>query len=194
MEYETHEEATAALNATHEQTLDGQQIWVEFSGQAAGGYKPQSGGDGVTTLFVGNLAFQTHRDTVEQFFGAYAAVKDVRIAIGEDERPRGFAHVEFETAEDCAKAHSSAAGKSIDGRQIRLDFSQSKPGRGGGGPRGRGGARGGGFGGGRGFGGGGGRGFGGGGFGGGRGGGFGGRGGSRGGPGKPSVVFGAGQS
>lgn len=173
MEYETHEEATAALNGTSEQTLDGQQIWVEFSGQAAGGYKPSQGGDGVTTLFVGNLAFQTHKETVEQFFGAYAAVRDVRIAMGEDERPRGFAHVEFATAEDCAKAHSACAGKSIDGRQIRLDFSNSKPGRGGGGPRGRGGARGG--------------------RGGDRGGRGGARGGARGGPGKPQMVFGQGQ-
>jgi len=95
------------------------------------------------------------------------------IAIGEDERPRGFAHVEFVTAEDCAKAHSACAGKSIDGRQIRLDFSNSKPGRGGGGPRGRGGARGG--------------------RGGDRGGRGGGRGGARGGPSKPQMVFGQGQ-
>lgn len=43
-------------------------------------------------------------------------MKDVRIAIGEDERPRGFAHVEFMTADDCSKAHSSCAGLSIDGR------------------------------------------------------------------------------
>jgi len=188
VEYETHENAATALAGTHETTLDGQQIWVEFSGQAAGGYiKPSQGEDGVTTLFVGNLSFNTPKEAVEQFFGAYAAVRDVRIAIGEDERPRGFAHVEFNTVEDCAKAHSACAGQSIDGREIRLDFSNSKPGRGGGG--GRGGGRGFG-GGGRGFGGrggdrGGGRGF--------RGGDRGGRGGSRGGPSRPSMAFGQGQ-
>ena len=109
--------------------------------------------------------------------------------MGEDGRPRGFAHVEFETHE-MAKEAMKLAGKSLDGREVRLDLSQSKKreggfggGRGGGfgGERGGsfgGGGRGGGFGGGRGGGFGGGRG----GDRGGRGGGFGGRGGSRGAP------------
>jgi len=109
--------------------------------------------------------------------------------MGEDGRPRGFAHVEFETHE-MAKEAMKLAGKSLDGREVRLDLSQSKKreggfggGRGGGFGGGRGGSfggggRGGGFGGGRGGGFGGGRG----GDRGGRGGGFGGRGGSRGAP------------
>lgn len=61
VEFETHEQAKTALENTNEKALDGRTIWVEFSGQAAGGYKPgQGGGDGqVTTLFVGNLAFST---------------------------------------------------------------------------------------------------------------------------------------
>lgn len=89
IEFETHEQAKTALENTNEKALDGRTIWVEFSGQAAGGYKPGQGGDGqVTTLFVGNLAFQTQRETVDHFFGAVAAVKDVRIAMGEDERDR----------------------------------------------------------------------------------------------------------
>ena len=101
--------------------------------------------------------------------------------MGEDGRPRGFCHVEFEDPAHAADA-MKFNGEEIDGRAVRLDLSQS---RGGGGGRGGfGGGRGGGFGGGRGGGFGGGRG---GGFGGGRGGGFGGgrgggfRGGDRGG-------------
>lgn len=125
VEFETHEQAKAALDKTNEETVDGQQIWVEFSRQSAGGYKPQ--GDGpVTTLFVGNLSFRTEQEAVEQFFGAAAAVKAVRIAMGEDGRPRGFAHVEFMTAEGCAKAHQELAGRPLDGRVPRLDFSASR--------------------------------------------------------------------
>lgn len=104
--------------------------------------------------------------------------------MGEDERPRGFAHVEFATVDDCKKAHAECAGQYIDNRAIRLDFSTSKPGRGGGG---FGGNRGGNARGGRGRGGD--RGFGN--RGGGRGGGP--RGGSRGGPSRPSMPFGQGQ-
>ena len=64
--------------------------------------------------------------------------------MGEDGRPRGFAHVEFETHE-MAKEAMKMAGKSLDGREVRLDLSQSKKREGG-----FGGGRGGGFGGGRG--------------------------------------------
>jgi nucleolin len=189
VEYTEHAAAVKALAACNEANLDGRQIWVEFSGQAAGGYKPQGeSGDEPTTLFVGNLGFRTTRETIEYFFSQTCSVKEVRIALGEDERPRGFAHVEFNNHDDAKKA-LSLAGQMLDGREIRLDLSASK--RSGGGDRGgRGGGRGfgdrGGRGGGRGFGDRGGRGggFGGGrGFGdrGGRGGGFGGDRGGRGG-------------
>jgi nucleolin len=89
----------------------------------------------------------------------------------ETQRPKGFAHVEFETAEGAQEA-LKLNGQELDGRGLRLDLSSSS----GGGSRGGRGGFGGGRGGRGGFGG-----FGGGGFGGGRGGDRGGRGGFRGG-------------
>ena len=172
IEFDNHASARKAQQGTNEQTLDGRTIWVEFSGQAAGGYKPQGeGGEDVTTVFVGNLGFRTEQWAIEEFFKGCGTINGVRIALGEDERPRGFAHVEFSTNAEALEAMKRAGGE-IDGRAVRLDLSQTRS-RGGGG--GRGGGRGGGFGGGRG-----------GGFGGGRGGGRGfgdrgGRGGGRGG-------------
>jgi RNA recognition motif-containing protein len=60
VEYESHENTLKALAATNETSLDGRTIWVEFSGQAAGGYKRNSANSGeVTTLFVGNMSFRT---------------------------------------------------------------------------------------------------------------------------------------
>lgn len=184
VEYESHANARKAQKGTNEQVLDGRTIWVEFSGQAAGGYQPQAGaaagGEDVTTIFVGNLGFRTEQWALEEFFGQCGTIKAVRIALGEDERPRGFAHVEFSTNAEALEA-MKLAGQEIDGRAIRLDLSATRS-RGGGDRGGRGGGRGfgdrGGRGGGRGFGDRGGRG---GGFGGGRGGDRGGRGGSFGG-------------
>lgn len=57
IEYEAHENAKTALDNTNQKDLDGRTIWVEFSGQGAGGYQPNAGGGEVTTLFVGNLGF-----------------------------------------------------------------------------------------------------------------------------------------
>jgi len=194
IEFSDHASARKALNGTNQKDLDGRTIWVEFSGQAAGGYKPQGGDGEANTVFVGNLGFRTEQWSIEEFFKSAGTVTQVRIAMDEDGRPRGFAHVEFGSGAE-ATAAMALAGQELDGRAVRLDLSQSRRGGGGGRGGGRGfgdrGGRGGGFGGGRGFGDRGGRGGGcgggrggGRGFGdrGGRGGGFGGRGGSRGAP------------
>jgi len=128
----------------------------------------------VTTVFVGNLGFRTEQWALEEFFKGCGTINAVRIALGEDERPRGFAHVEFSSNAEAVEA-MKLAGQELDGRAVRLDLSATRS-RGGGG--GRGGGRGGGFGGGRG----GGRGF----------GDRGGRGGSF--PPRPRMAFGQGNS
>jgi len=162
IEYADHATARKAQQETNQKELDGRSIWVEFSGQAAGGYQAgATGGGEATTIFVGNLGFRTEQWAIEEFFKGCGQIQGVRIAMGEDGRPRGFAHVEFATNAE-AQEGMKLAGQEIDGRVVRLDLSVSrKPGGGGRG----------GFGGGRG----------GGGFGGGRGGGFGGDRGGRGG-------------
>lgn len=115
-----------------------------------------------STLFVGNLSFDVTEDTVWSFFNDYG-VKHVRLPTDRDTgRPKGFGYVEFDDVDGAKKAFEAANGAEIEGRSIRLDYSQPRDssggGRGGGfGDRGgRGGGRGfgdrGGRGGGRGFG------------------------------------------
>lgn len=153
VEYSEHKQAYKALKAENGNALDGREMWVEFSGNAAN--KGQSNADGSepNTLFVGNLGFRTTEETIRYFFGDYGEINQVRIAMNEEGRSRGFGHVEFADPAMAKKA-LELNGQNLDGRDCRLDLSASKPR-----PQG-------GFGGGRG-----------GGFGGGRGGGFGGRGG-----------------
>jgi len=105
------------------------------------------------TLFVGNLSFDVTEDTVWSFFGDYG-VKNVRLPTDRDTgRPKGFGYVEFEDIDGAKKAFEATNGADIEGRSIRLDYSQPRDSSGGGG---RGGGRGfgdrGGRGGGRGFG------------------------------------------
>ena len=104
-----------------------------------------------STLFVGNLNFDVSEDTVWAFFGDYG-VKSVRLPTDRDTgRPKGFGYVEFEDIDGAKKAFEASNGAEIEGRSIRLDYSQPRDSSGG-----RGGARGfgnqGGRGGGRGFG------------------------------------------
>lgn len=171
IEYSKAAEAKKAIDQENQAEFDGRNLKVNLSGDKPaprgeyGAPRGGAGGEGgdSTTLFVGNLGFRTTQQSLGEYFSSCGDVKDVRIAMGEDGKPKGFAHIEFETP-DAAKKAVELNGQELDGRALRLDISHPSGG-------GRGGGRGGGFGGGRGGGFGGGRG---GGFGGGRGGGFGG--------------------
>jgi RNA recognition motif-containing protein len=113
-------------------------------------------------LYVGNLAFQTTSEELQQLFAQAGTVESASVV--EDRmtgRSRGFAFVEMSTPEEATAAIDQFNGKEVGGRALKVNEAKPRENRTGGG------------GGGRGFGGGGGRG----GFGGNRGGG-GGRGGN----------------
>jgi RNA recognition motif-containing protein len=126
-------------------------------------------------LYVGNLAFSTSEDILQQAFEAHGEVTDVKVVLDRDTgRSRGFGFVTMGDDESAQRAISEMNGAMLDGRALRVNEAEERGGRSGGGRGGFGGGGGGrgGFGGG-----GGGRG----GFGGGGGGGRGGRGGRGGG-------------
>lgn len=80
IEYETAANAKKALAATNESTLDGRQIWVEYSGQSGSSAARTSGasnGDGgePTTVFVGNVSFNTDENSLTNFFRGCGTVK-----------------------------------------------------------------------------------------------------------------------
>ena len=124
-------------------------------------------------LYVGNLAFQTTSEDLQELFAQAGSVESASVVEDrETGRSRGFGFVEMATKEEGESAISMFNGKEVNGRSLTVNEARPREDRG---NRGGGGGRGG-FGGG----GGGGRGGYGGGGGGGRGGGYGG-GGNRGG-------------
>ena len=127
-------------------------------------------------LYVGNLAFRTTSDDLQQLFSQAGTVESASVVEDRDTgRSRGFGFVEMATKEEGEAAISQFNGKEIDGRALTVNEARPREERGGGGNRGGGGGRGGfgGGGGGRGgYGGGGGGRGGGGGYGGGGGGGY----------------------
>ncbi|MSU27054.1 MAG: RNA-binding protein [Pedosphaera sp.] len=127
-------------------------------------------------LFVGNLAFSTTENDLQDAFAAFGTVMEVNLMMDrETGKSRGFAFVTMASAEDAEKAIQGMAGKNVGGRDLTVNVARPREERTGGGGGGGGGYRGGGGGGGGGY-----RGGGGGGGGGGyRGGGGGGGGGER---------------
>ncbi len=125
-------------------------------------------------LFVGGLSWDTTDDGLREAFSRFGSVIEAKVVTDrETGRSRGFGFVGYQDPADGATAQQAMDGASLDGRSIRVNAAEDKPG---GARTGGGGGGGGGYGGG-----GGGGGYGGGGGGGGRGGDRGGRGGGGGG-------------
>ncbi|KAB5564320.1 hypothetical protein DKX38_004374 [Salix brachista] len=61
----------------------------------------------------------------ENFFKEAGEVADVRFALDADQRFKGFGHVEFTTAEAAQKA-LNFNGKSLLGREVRLDLARER--------------------------------------------------------------------
>lgn len=142
------------------QEIDGRAINVDRSTppnpNQAREKRTKSFGDQISppshTLFVANLPFTISEDTLWSYFEGYS-VKTIRLPTDrETGQPKGFGYVELEDIEDAKNAFEALSGTEIEGRRIRLDYSQPRDsfgggdrgGRGGwGGGRGRGGDRGG---------------------------------------------------
>ncbi|CAO2641481.1 Cold-inducible RNA-binding protein [Lemmus lemmus] len=73
-------------------------------------------------LFVGGLSFDTNEQALEQVFSKYGQISEVVVVKDrETQRSRGFGFVTFENIDDAKDAMMAMNGKSVDGRQIRVD-------------------------------------------------------------------------
>jgi nucleolin len=86
-----------------------------------------------STLFIGNLAFSVVEDTLWNFFSEFGDVKSIRLPQDrETGNMKGFGYVEFNDIETSKKAYEGSQGQEIEGRPIRIDYSQPRePGGGG---------------------------------------------------------------
>lgn len=72
------------------------------------------------TIFVARLAPQTLANALEVVFGRFGSVRQVTMKLG-------FAFVEYDQAAsaDAAVSHFHSVGGVVDGRELRVDYSQS---------------------------------------------------------------------
>jgi RNA recognition motif-containing protein len=109
-------------------------------------------------LYVGNLAFQTSSEDLQELFAQAGTVESASVVEDrETGRSRGFGFVEMASKEEGQKAIEQFNGKELNGRNLNVNEARPREDRGGGGGRGGGfggnrggGGRGGGFGGNRG--------------------------------------------
>ncbi|MBC8002276.1 MAG: RNA-binding protein [Opitutaceae bacterium] len=97
-------------------------------------------------LFVGNLAYQTIENDLQEMFSGAGVVTSVNLMLDKfTGKSRGFAFVEFSSADEANKAVEMFHGKDLQGRALTVNIArprEERPPRSGGG--GGGGYRGGG--------------------------------------------------
>ena len=95
-------------------------------------------------LYVGNLAFRTTSDDLQQLFSQAGTVESASVVEDRDTgRSRGFGFVEMSTKEEGEAVIAQFNGKEVNGRSLTVNEAKPREDRGGGGNRGGGGGRGG---------------------------------------------------
>lgn len=89
-------------------------------------------------VFVGNLSFKTTREELQEVLSEAGEVVNVHLPVErETGKLRGFAFVEFATAEAAANAIRLFDGREVGGRRLRVNPAEDRPRReDGGDPRG----------------------------------------------------------
>jgi RNA recognition motif-containing protein len=100
-------------------------------------------------LYVGNLAFQTSSQELEELFAQVGTVESASVVEDRDTgRSRGFGFVEMSSKEEAQAAIAQFNGQEFNGRNLTVNEAKPRENRGGGGFGGGGGGGRGGFGGG----------------------------------------------
>jgi RNA recognition motif-containing protein len=96
-------------------------------------------------LYVGNLAFATSSQDLQELFASAGTVESASVVEDRDTgRSRGFGFVEMSTKEEGEAAIAQFNGKEVNGRALNVNEAKPRENRGGGGGGGRGGGYGGG--------------------------------------------------
>ena len=138
VQFSTHKEAVKAKEANG-QDFNGRNIEVRFSSDPRPEYAPRQnfgrqGGSSEqrhtneNTIFIGGLSYQSTEDSVSDFFSQCGNITSVRLAKDQEGNLRGFAHVEFDSA-DAVQEALKLSQSELDGRAIRVDVAGNKGGR-----------------------------------------------------------------
>ncbi len=78
-------------------------------------------------LFVGNLSYQTMENDLQEYFSQAGNVTSVNLMLDKvTGKSRGFAFVEFATAEEANKAVEQFHGKDFQGRALTVNVARPR--------------------------------------------------------------------
>src|SRR5260370_40047189 len=78
-------------------------------------------------LFIGNLSYQSMENDLQDYFSEAGAVTSVNLMVDKmTGKSRGFAFVEFATAEEASKAVEQFHGKEFQGRALTVNVARPR--------------------------------------------------------------------
>src|SRR5690349_19527440 len=78
-------------------------------------------------LFVGNLSYQTAENDLQDYFGQAGAVTSVNLMMDKmTGKSRGFAFIEFSSANDANKAVEEFNNKEFQGRTLTVNIARPR--------------------------------------------------------------------
>jgi cold-inducible RNA-binding protein len=84
-----------------------------------------------TKLYVGNLAFQTTSQELQEMFAQAGTVESASVVEDRDTgRSRGFGFVEMSSKEECTTAIDQFNGKEVNGRALKVNEAKPRENRG----------------------------------------------------------------
>ena len=85
--------------------------------------KPQQIMNPTSSLFIGNIPYETTDAELNRLFDGIPNLADVRVAVDRTTGwPRGFAHADFTDTESAVKAKQQLVGARLGSRELRVDF------------------------------------------------------------------------
>lgn len=81
---------------------------------------------GDATVFIGNINYDATEDQLKDIFSQVGTVVNIRVVYDNDTgRPKGYGFCEYEDAETAMSARRNLNGVELNGRQLRVDFTES---------------------------------------------------------------------
>ncbi|KAI1176673.1 RNA-binding domain-containing protein [Nemania sp. FL0916] len=89
--------------------------------------RPSNVSGPTNSLYVGNIPYEASDADLNQMFRSLDGVTDVRVAVDRNTGwPRGFAHADFVDVPSAERALQVLLEKTLNGRQLRVDYAETR--------------------------------------------------------------------
>ncbi|KAF2681041.1 multiple RNA-binding domain-containing protein 1 [Lentithecium fluviatile CBS 122367] len=131
VEFNSTEEASAALRAMNGFNLEGHALKIQASHRGADAASERRKDDAAkkmtgTKILIKNLPFEATKKDVRALFAPYGSLRSVRVPKKFDSTSRGFGFAEFSTKREASSAMNALGNTHLLGRRLVLSFAESE--------------------------------------------------------------------